>query len=84
MNWNDTLNEDMNEMSHINYGKYLGQVISSDSKNTHNIEQLRNKGIGIKNNIIEMLERMPGGQFHFHFQFHFEKFLVDIKYTIKF
>ena len=65
MNFNDTLNEDMNEMSHINYEKYLGQVISSDSKNTYNIEQLRNKGIGIQNNIIEMLERMPGGQFHF-------------------
>ena len=65
MNWNDTLNEDMNEISHINYEKYLGQVISSDSKNTHNIEQLRNKGIGIQNNIIEMLERMPGGEFHF-------------------
>ena len=65
MNWNDTLNEDMNEISHINYEKDLGQVISSDSKNTHNIEQLRNKGIGIQNNIIEMLERMPGGEFHF-------------------
>ena len=66
MNWNDTINEDMNEMSHINYEKYLGQVNSIDSKNTHNIEQLRNKGIGIQNNIIEMLERIPGGQFHFH------------------
>ena len=65
MNWNDTLNEDMNEISHINYEKDLGQVISSDSRNTHNIEQLRNKGIGIQNNIIEMLERMPGGEFHF-------------------
>ena len=52
----DILNEDMNEMSHIEYEKYLGQVISSDSKNTYNIEQLQNKGIGIQNKINEMLE----------------------------
>ena len=61
----DILNEDMNEMSHIEYEKYLGQVISSHSKNTYNIEQLRNKGIGIQNKINEMLERIPGGPFNF-------------------
>ena len=63
--WKDILIEDMNEMSHIDSEKYLGQIISSDSKNTFNIEQLRNKGIGIQNKIVDMLERMPGGPFHF-------------------
>ena len=65
VHWEDTLNNDMNEMSHIDKEKYLGQVISSDSKNANNIEQLRNKGIGIQNKIIDMLERMPGGPYHF-------------------
>ena len=65
MHWNDIINDDMNELSHIDTEKYLGQVISSDSKNTYNIEQLRNKGIGIQNKIITMLERMPGGPYHF-------------------
>ena len=50
----DTLGEDINEISHINSEKYLGQIISSDSKNSSNIEMLRNKGIGIQNRIIQM------------------------------
>ena len=52
--YDDTLEEDMNEISHINSEKYLGQIISSDSKNSSNIEMLRNKGIGIQNRIIQM------------------------------
>ena len=68
VHWKDILNDDMNEMSHIDTEKYLGQVISSDSKNVNNIEQLRNKGIGIQNKIIEMLERMPGGPYYFEMQ----------------
>ena len=55
VNWKDILNDDMNEMSHIDKEKYLGQVISSDSKNVNNIEQLRNKGICIQNKIIYRL-----------------------------
>ena len=61
----DTLQEDMNEISHIESEKYLGQVLSCDSKNTINITNLRNKGIGTQNKIIQMLEKMPGGVFHF-------------------
>ena len=61
----DTLQEDMKEVSHIDSEKYLGQVISSDSKNTININNQRNKGIGIQNKIIQMLDKMPGGVFHF-------------------
>ena len=28
--WEDTLGEDMNKISHINFKKHLGQIISSD------------------------------------------------------
>ena len=43
----------------------MGQFISSDAKNTINLNNLRNKGIGIQNKIIQMLDKMPGGVFHF-------------------
>ena len=49
----------MKEISHINSERYVGQVISSDSSNTNNITKQRNKGIGIKNKIVQMLENMP-------------------------
>ena len=63
--FNDIIGSDMNEISHINEEKYLGQVISCDSKNIKNITKLRNKGIGMKNKVIQMLSTMPGGMFHF-------------------
>ena len=65
LDWEDTLMEDMNEISHINTEKYLGQILSNDSKNTFNITMLRNKGVGIQKKIIQMLEKMPGGEYHF-------------------
>ena len=43
-NCEDTLEGDI-ELSHIEAEKYLGQIISSDSKNTKNILKMRNKGI---------------------------------------
>ena len=43
----------------------LARQFSSDSSNTSNIIKLRNKGIGIQNKKIQMLEKMPGGHFHF-------------------
>ena len=45
----DTLQGDMNNISHIESEKYSGQVLSCDSKNTINITNLRNKGIGTQN-----------------------------------
>ena len=63
--WIDTPAENMNAISHIDSERYLGQIISSDSKNIKNITKLRNKGIGIKNKVIQMLSNMPGGIFHF-------------------
>ena len=61
----DILLDDMKEMSHIESERYLGQILSSDSKNTKNISNQRNLGIGIQNRIIQMLEKMSGGAFHF-------------------
>ena len=47
----DTLEHDI-ELSHVNSEKYLGHIISSDSKTTKNILKMKNKGIGIQNRII--------------------------------
>ena len=63
--WKDTFNSDMKEISHLGSEKYLGQIISSDSKNTENILKLRNKGVGIKDKIINILNNIPGGVYHF-------------------
>ena len=49
----------------MNEEKYLGQIISSDGKNTKNIQKMRNKGLGLQNKVIQMLDAMPRGQFHF-------------------
>ena len=53
------------EISHPEAEKYLGQIVIADGKNSKNIEKMRNKGIGIMNRVIQMLEEMPGGIFHF-------------------
>ena len=45
--------------------KYLGQIISSDSTNSCNIESLRNKGIGIQNQIIQTLSAVSAGKYNF-------------------
>ena len=60
----DILEGDM-EISHIGSEKYLGQILSSDGRNTLNIEKMKHKGIGLKNKVIHVLESMPGGHFHF-------------------
>ena len=65
IDWEYTWMKDMNEISHIDTEKYLGQFLSKDSKNTFNITMLRNKGVGIKKNMIQILEKMPGGEYHF-------------------
>ena len=62
--WEDTLDNIM-ELSHVDSEKYLGQIISSDGKNTKNIQKIKNKGIGIQNKVIQMLEHMPAGIFQF-------------------
>ena len=53
------------DVSHMNEEKYLGQIISSDGKNTKNIQKMRNTGLGLQNKVTQMLDAMPGGQFNF-------------------
>ena len=48
-----------------NNEKYLGQILSSNGKNTANITAICNKGVGISKKIIEMLQNIPGGKFYF-------------------
>ena len=50
-------------MSAEDVEKYLGQIISSDSTNSCNIESLRNKGIGIQNIIIHILSAVSAGKY---------------------
>ena len=45
--------------------KYLGDIISSDGKNSKNIQARVNKGKGIVRNILSMLEGIPFGK-HFY------------------
>ena len=63
--WEDTYDKHMKEISHLNSEKYLEQILSSDSKNTKNITKLRNKEIGIKNAIVQILQKIPGGVYYF-------------------
>ena len=42
--------------------KYLGDVISVDGRNIHNIKTRVNKGRGVVNKIITMLEGIPFGK----------------------
>ena len=60
--WEDTL-DNLMELSHVDSEKYLGQIISSDGKNTKSIPP--KKGIGIQNKVIQMLEHMLAGIFQF-------------------
>ena len=60
MKWQDTLDSLM-ELSNVDSEKYLAQILSSDGTNTKNIQKIKNKGIGIQNKIIQMLDHMPAG-----------------------
>ena len=59
----DTLQEDMKELFHIVSEKYLGQVIIYDSK--HTIKPPKKHRNRDTKKIIQMLDKMPGGVFHF-------------------
>ena len=45
--------------------KYLGDIICKDGKNKKNIEARRGKGSGIKNQIMDMLDDVCFGPYHF-------------------
>ena len=53
------------EMKDTEEEKYLGDVISSDGKNSKNIKARVNKGKGIVKKILDILENMPFGKLYF-------------------
>ena len=52
-------------MKESNDEKYLGDVIANDGRNIKNIKARVNKGIGIINKIISMLDAIPMGSHYF-------------------
>ena len=52
-------------MKEIKDDRYLGDIISSDGKNTKNIKDRISKGVGIIANIFNLLEVISFGQHHF-------------------
>ena len=53
------------QMEEVKDDKYLGDVLSSDGKNTKNIKDRISKGVGIINNILNLLDLVNFGQFAF-------------------
>ena len=53
------------KMQTKNEQKYLGVIISSDGTHTKNVQERRNKGYGIINQILQILESTYFGKFHF-------------------
>ena len=49
----------------LNQEKYLGQIISNDGSNVKNVINRSNKGMGMVNTITNILNYVPGGQYHF-------------------
>ena len=45
--------------------KYLGDIIFKDGRNLKNIQARVNKGTGIVRKILNMLEAIPFGKYHF-------------------
>ena len=45
--------------------RYLGDIIATDGRNIKNIQARVKKGIGIVKNILNMLEGIPFGKFHY-------------------
>ena len=57
------MEEHTKEISHINYERYLGQIISGDSSNIHNITKQRNSESNHTN--VRQNTKIPGGSYHF-------------------
>ena len=48
-----------------NEQKYLGDLLSSDGSHTKNVQERRNKGYGIINQIMQILESTFFGKYYF-------------------
>ena len=52
-------------MQEVTEDRYLGDILSSDGKNTKCIKERISKGVGIQNQILNLLEMISFGPFHF-------------------
>ena len=53
------------KMSHVSDDTYLGDILSSDGKNTKNINNRVGRGLGKINDVMNILNKMPLGQDYF-------------------
>ena len=53
------------DMDTVNHEKYLGDIISDDGKNSKNIAARKNRGIGVVNQVMAILEEICFGKFYF-------------------
>ena len=53
------------KMVEVNEDTYLGDIISSDGKNSKNIKKRISKGIGIISDIMNILEKVTLGKYFF-------------------
>ena len=55
----------VHKMEEVVDEKYLGDIIASDGKNTKNISARSNRGTGVVNQIMSMLEDICFGKYYF-------------------
>ena len=53
------------DMKDVEDKKYLGSIISNDMKNTINIKEKTDKGIGIVNKIVSSISERPYGRYSY-------------------
>ena len=53
------------DMESVDHEKYLGDIISKDGKNSKNIAARKNRGIGVVNQVMNILEEICFGKYHF-------------------
>ena len=63
--YSPTLSVNKKEMLSSSQQKYLGDIISSDTKIDENIKMRHDKGLGIVNQIISILKEVSFGKFYF-------------------
>ena len=56
----------MSAMETVEHEKYLGDIISSDGKNSKNIAARKNRGIGVVNQVMSILEDICFGKYYFN------------------
>ena len=52
-------------MQSVQEEKYLGDILTSDGKNSKNIAARKNRGVGVVNQIMTILEEICFGKYYF-------------------